>query len=203
MPLRSPHLWLLAATAAILGASAAFARSPYPTRETTVDVNALARIVEHEDDHVTAVELAEWIKDRHAHLRVIDVRPTADFDAYHVPNAEHVELDELSRAHSAKTDTIVLYSEGGAHAAQGWIFLRALGYDHVYFLRGGVLDWLEQVMNPTLAIDASAKDSVEFHRAATVSRYFGGVPRTGVTANESTTNTSSTTVITRTRRRGC
>jgi 3-mercaptopyruvate sulfurtransferase SseA len=42
----------------------------------------------------------------------------------------------------------VLVSDGGAHAAQGWVFLRALGIAHVYFLRGGLGEWLDDVMNP-------------------------------------------------------
>jgi 3-mercaptopyruvate sulfurtransferase SseA len=48
----------------------------------------------------------------------------------------------------AKDDTIVLISDGGAHAAQAWVFLRALGHEHVVFLRGGLGEWLDDVMNP-------------------------------------------------------
>ena len=57
---------------------------------------------------------------------------------YHVPTAERVPLDSLAHVRFAADETIVLYSEGGAHAAQAWVFLRALGYDNVYFLRGGL-----------------------------------------------------------------
>jgi 3-mercaptopyruvate sulfurtransferase SseA len=35
------------------------------------------------------------------------------------------------------SDTIVLLSEGGAHAAQAWVFLQIRGYRNVFFLRGG------------------------------------------------------------------
>jgi rhodanese-related sulfurtransferase len=198
--MRRPNLVpSLALLAAVLGALAALTGNPYATRDATVDVNALARVVEHEDDHVTAVELAEWIKDRREGLRVVDVRSQSDFDAYHLPTAERIPLAELSTSSLRPSETIVLYSEGGAHAAQGWVFLRALGYEHVYFLRGGVLDWLEEVMNPSRAEGSSTGDSVEFARAAALSRYFGGVPRSGTAPRE--TNTSS--IVARTRRRGC
>jgi rhodanese-related sulfurtransferase len=189
----------LAILAGILGVAAAFAGSAHPARRGVIDVNALARTVEHEDDHVTAVELAEWIIDRHAGLRVVDVRSPSEFDAYHVPTAERIPLEELSTSSLRPTETIVLYSEGGAHAAQGWVFLRALGFEHVYFLRGGVLDWLEDVMNPTLAANAPANDSAAFGRASALSRYFGGVPRAGVEAQK----TNAATLVARTRRRGC
>jgi hypothetical protein len=76
-------------------------------------------------------------------------------------------------------ETLVLYSEGGAHAAQAWVFLRALGYRKAFFLRGGLYEWIDQVMNPTLAdTTITARDA--FARAAVVSRYFGGVPRSDI-----------------------
>ena len=155
---------------------APFAGSPYAARHASIDVPSLARMVAREEDHVTALELAQWIKDRRPGLRIIDVRSPEEYAAYHVPRAERVALDSLASAAFRKDETIVVYSEGGAHAAQAWVFLRALGYDKVFFLRGGVYEWLEQVMNPTLADTTPAARSA-FDRAAMLSRYFGGVPR--------------------------
>jgi hypothetical protein len=40
---------------------------------------------------ITAVELAEWIRDRKPNLRVIDLRPEAAFDEYHLPRAERFD----------------------------------------------------------------------------------------------------------------
>ena len=36
------------------------------------------------------------------------------------------------------SDTIVLLSEGGAHAAQAWVLLQVRGYRNVFFLRDGI-----------------------------------------------------------------
>ena len=44
-----------------------------------VDVTRLANEIQHEDDHVTAIELAQWIKDRKPGLRVLDVRSDSEF----------------------------------------------------------------------------------------------------------------------------
>jgi len=166
----------LGGTALGLALLAPFAGSPYAVRHGTIDVPSLARMVAREEDHVTALELAQWIKDRRPHLRIIDVRSPEEFAAYHVPRAERVALDSLAFAAFRKDETIVLYSEGGAHAAQAWVFLRALGYEKVFFLRGGVYEWLEEVMNPTLG-DTTPAARAAFDRAAVLSRYFGGVPR--------------------------
>jgi len=170
---------MLGIGAALLGVLAAFAGSPYASRHGRIDVDALANVVRREDDHVTAIELAGWIKSRRDRLRVVDVRSAGEYDEFHIPTAERVAIDSLAAARFAPDETIVLYSEGGAHAAQAWVFLRALGYDHVFFLRGGVYEWLEQVMNPALGASASRNDSVAFSDVAAISRYFGGTPRTG------------------------
>lgn len=168
---------LLATLAVVLAVAAPFAGSPYTHRNATVDVSSLARAVEREEDHVTALELAAWIKERRPGLRIVDVRSVEEYSAYHVPGAERLGLEALAGTRFLPTETIVLYSEGGAHAAQAWVFLRALGYRNVFFLRGGLYEWLEQVMNPTLPADATPAARKAFERAAALSRYFGGVPR--------------------------
>jgi rhodanese-related sulfurtransferase/uncharacterized membrane protein YedE/YeeE len=168
----------LGSAAILLGTLAAFAGSPYRAK---LDVQQLASEVTREEDHVTAMELATWIKDRKPGLRVLDLRSEAEFDEYHVPGAQNVTLDALlTTTRYASTDTLVLISDGGAHAAQGWVFLRALGYQHVFFLRGGLGEWLDEVMNPA--------------KSTALTRYFGGVPRSSDARTNSVTNM---------RRRGC
>jgi 3-mercaptopyruvate sulfurtransferase SseA len=130
---------LLAATAALLGLLGAFAGAPR-----SIDVDALAKQVANEEDHVTALELAQWIKDRKPGLRVINVgRASA-----RLPGAEVIPLESLTRTQFAPNETIVLLSDGGAHAAQAWVFLRALGHRNVFFLRGGIAEWNAEVLNP-------------------------------------------------------
>ncbi|MEP6991004.1 MAG: rhodanese-like domain-containing protein [bacterium] len=196
------HL-VLGGGAAALALFAAFAGSPRPRRSGTIDVAALAHDIEHEDDHVTAVELAQWIKDRKPGLRVFDVRSDAEFSDFHIPTAEHVPLGRLSAMHPAGSETLVLYSEGGAHAAQGWVLLRSLGFTHVYFLRGGLLDWMDDVMNPALPDrKGNATSDATRARVAMLSRYFGGVPR-ATPALPAATSTSAAQVVARVKRRGC
>ena len=156
----------LLVAAIVAGALAPFAGSPYRT-SSQLDVQRLAAAVEREEDHVTALELARWIHDRKPGLRVVDLRGATEFAAYHVPSAENVPLQSLVAAPFPKSDTLVLISDGGAHAAQAWVFLQALGYRDVYFLRGGLQEWLDDVMSPSRATPDLAE----------LSRYFGGSPR--------------------------
>lgn len=129
----------LAAFALVLGFAAAFAGTPR-----SIDVDALAQQVANEEDHVTALELAQWIKDRKPGLRVINIGR----DSARLPLEERIPLETLTKTQFTPDQTIVLISDGGAHAAQAWVFLRALGHRNVFFLRGGVAEWNAEVLNP-------------------------------------------------------
>ena len=161
----------LAAVAVIGGVLAVVAGSPTRPTRGSVDVTELARIVEHEEDHVTAVELARWIRDDKPRLRVLDIRADSEFADFHIPGATRVPLAEIARMPLDSAATYVLYSEGGTHAAQGWFLLRARGVKNAFFLRGGLYDWLEQVMNPHVAsmTPQAQRDSI---RSLTL--WFGG-----------------------------
>lgn len=170
----------LAIVAAAAGVLAAVSGSPYRAERATVDVAHLAKAVAAEEDHVTALELAQWIRDRKAGLRIVDLRTAQSFAEYHLPRSERVPLEALLATPTRDADTLVLISDGGAHAAQAWVFLRALGHRRVYFLRGGIGEWLDDVMSPAQPSD--------------LTRYFGGMPRADVDRG---------TTAAAIRRRGC
>lgn len=169
----------MALVAGVLGFLALFAGDPYPWSHLHIDVNRLASDVEHERDHVRALDLARWIRERRGDLEVIDVRDAAAYDEYHVPSALHVDLKDLPQTRLGREKTIVLYSEGGIHAAQAWFVLRAMGYEHVYLLREGLYEWLRDVVYASIPEDATPAQREAFREISELSRYFGGTPRIG------------------------
>lgn len=175
-----------------LGLAAPFAGSPYRQSRGGLDVDALAREIDQGADHVEARQLAVWIRDRRPGLRVIDVRPSEAFGDDAIPTAENLPLDRLVRATFAPGQTIVLYSQEGAHAGQAWVLLRALGVAHALFIPGGLADWWDEVMAPALP---AAMPPAERERIADLSRYFGGSPRFGGTGDAAPRRSY--------RRRGC
>ena len=76
----------------------------------------------------------------------------------------------------------MLYSEGGAHAAQAWVLLRLRGYRHVFVLREGLYEWIARVLEPRLAVDATPAERAEFERAAELSRLLRRLPPRGCAA---------------------
>ena len=165
----------LAMAAATLGLAAAVADG-----RPAFDASALASEISAERDHITAPELAARIMRQDPSLRVLDLRPRADYDALHIPTAQAVTFDELARAPLPRDASIVLYSEGGVHSAQAWVLLRLRGYRDVRFLREGIYEWLARVMEPRLATDATPAERAAFARAEEQSRFFGGQPRSSV-----------------------
>ena len=61
-------------------------------------------------------------------------------------------IEQIPGARFRDDETIVLYSEGGAHAAQAWVFLKAAGVRNVLFIAGGLGDWFDEVMNPSFRL---------------------------------------------------
>ncbi len=173
--------------AATLAGLAAIAGSPYRHTRGRLDIGRTVRAIDDGTDHVSALDLAGWIKDRKPGLRVIDVRAPADFAAYAIPTAENIPLERLVEAAFAPHETLVLYSGGGAHAGQAWVLLQALGVANAVFIPGGLADWHEEVMSPILSPGA------DHARQAALSRYFGGQPVIG----------SGEASRTQSRRRGC
>lgn len=197
----------LAIAAAVLALLAAVKGSPSPLTPGSVDVAALARDIEGEADHVTAIELAQWIKDRKPGLRVLDVRSDSEFKEFAIPTAERVPLTAMAGMRPRADETLVLYSEGGAHAAQGWVLLRASGHGNVFFLRGGLLDWMDDIVSPVISPPSgnAAADSV-WARQASLSRYFGGTPRVGATPilpQVDPREATAAAAVSRAKRRGC
>ena len=94
----------LAIVAVVGGALAIVAGNPTRPARGNVDVTELARIVEHEEDHVTAVELARWIRDDKAGLRILDIRSDSEFDDFHIPRATRVPPGPVGGNRSGRGD---------------------------------------------------------------------------------------------------
>ena len=76
--------------------------------------------------------------------------PSPDYAAYHIPTAENVTVAALPEFPFLRTEKIVLYSDGGIHAAQAWMLMQAQGYRAVYTVLGGLEGWKDDVLYPAL-----------------------------------------------------
>jgi uncharacterized protein len=163
---------------AVIAAALALAASLVDLK--SVDPRSLAGEIETERDHISAPDLANLIMAGDPALHVFDLRTAPDFARMHIPGARLATIEMLSREALPRNATIVLYSEGGAHAAQAWVLLRLRGHRRVFFLREGMFEWLARVMEPRLPADATEPERADFARARDMSRFFGGLAREGI-----------------------
>ncbi|MEX0601992.1 MAG: rhodanese-like domain-containing protein, partial [Bacteroidota bacterium] len=170
----------LGITVGALGLIALVAGNPYQGHRTTINAKELSLIVSREVDHVTVHELADWIIQGRADYRLVDLRSETEFLEYHIPTAEHSPVASLTEAPLLRNETIVLYSDGGIHSAQAWMLLKARGFRGVYMLQGGLEEWKESILFPTLVHNAGPEERSAFEKVKEISAYFGGTPMQAV-----------------------
>jgi len=166
----------LGAVALVLGFLALFA-SVAPARTVRVHEKDLLTAIERREDHVTAPELASWIVEGRSDYRLVDVRPSAAYAEYHIPTAENVPLATVADGALGRTDNVVLYGDGGIHAAQAYMVLEGKGFTSVRTLLEGLEAWKDEVLFPVQPGNASAEEQARFERAAQVAKFFGGQAR--------------------------
>jgi len=92
---------------------------------------------------LTPTDATIWINRRKAN--VIDLRTEEDFKSGHLPNAKNVALENLqSSLKSLKLEQkypLVVIGRGPAHSQKAAKELRALGYEEVGVLEGGIHAW--------------------------------------------------------------
>ena len=116
-------------------------------------------------DHIEPEELADRLMAAEPDLLVVDVRPAAEFKAFHLRGAINVPLEQLAEALSLSKNkgTIVLYSNGMTHPAQARDSLQRSGFNNVYLLTDGLVGFRERCLKPVslrsepLSPDAAAR----------------------------------------------
>ena len=105
-----------------------------------VDLHSLAADIEQERDHLLP-DSVRILLTSGTGLQVIDLRDSAAFALAHLPGAVRSNLEGLLVLPLRKDLPILLYSDGGTHAAQGWMLLRARGFPAVHSMLGGWKAW--------------------------------------------------------------
>jgi len=197
---------LLGWAALVLGAAAPFAGNPHRPVQGPIDANDPSGPIAGVEE-IDALQLARWIRYREPGLRVFDLRSASDYSDDRIPGAEHVDIDAIDDVVISTADRVVTYADSSAQAAQAGILLRARGPRDVYWLRGGIRGWFDDVIDPYLPADASPEARRNFESTAELSRYFGGVPRIGERSGSSAETPGPPDdvhkTIARARMRGC
>lgn len=97
-----------------------------------------------EIEDITAEELRSKQKD----VRIVDVRRPDEWvgEYGHIPDAALITLDTLPDRldELPKDQTVVFVCRSGGRSAQAAAFARQNGFDRVYNMRGGMIDWTQK-----------------------------------------------------------
>jgi len=136
----------------ILGLILAFS----PVKESmneTATANSLANEIENRQDHITADQLGHLIVDEDPGYQLIDLRDQQEFEKFHIKTAINIPLKNLfeddNLALLSRDKLVVLYTNGGTHAAQAWVLLEEKGITNTTVLLGGLNYWVDVYSNPT------------------------------------------------------
>ncbi|QDV09123.1 Putative thiosulfate sulfurtransferase precursor [Planctomycetes bacterium Poly30] len=105
-------------------------------------------------EHITPSTLTERLLEGPEELVLVDVRPAAEYAAFHLPGAHSLDLVALLGAEgealleASAGRTVVLYSNGMVHPAQAWVELSMRGYGDVRVLEGGLAQLRDEVLTP-------------------------------------------------------
>ena len=76
---------------------------------------------------------------------ILDVREQGDYAKGHIPNARHIPLSEFARRSAEmekwKGQPLILCCASGGRSESAGAQLRKAGFDKVYNLRGGMMEW--------------------------------------------------------------
>lgn len=107
----------------------------------------LQKVLDARSVHVDPAELLNQIYDFNTRLKILDVRSEADFNLFHIVDAENVRPEQFRDSEWVsrlpKQTVFVLVSNDEKMAADAWKLLSAQGIVNLYILEGGVNFWLD------------------------------------------------------------
>lgn len=98
---------------------------------------------------ISPTEFKQWL-DEHRDITVLDTRNTFEVSYGTFENAVNLHLEDFSQfADAAKqvsrAKPIVMFCTGGIRCEKAALHMQNLGYENVYQLEGGILNYFEQV----------------------------------------------------------
>ena len=114
-----------------------------------------------------SADTAHGMRDSSASPLIIDVRPSSDFQAAHIPGAINLTKSAILKAHLSKTKPLVLYCDSANCMASDAAAqtLASAGYTNVSVLVGGIAAW-EAKSYPVVAAPATPPASPIKHVSA-------------------------------------
>ena len=156
----------------------------------TINAEKISGQIIERSDHITAEQLGHLIIDKDPDYQLIDLRNPTEYEKFHIETAINIPLETLfSEKNIEYVDPeklVILYTNGGTHAAQAWVLLQQMGYENTTVLLGGLNYWVDIYSNPQPPQGVYADSEIfnyEFHVSAG-KHFMGNIEATGTAADK-------------------
>lgn len=169
-----------AIVAVVLGFLAIFGGNPQTESKTVVDTNSFISEIVNGENNICVKDLAEWIIKQKADFRLIDIRTEEQFNEYHIPLAENINISYFNEIDMPRNEKYIIISDSDILEGQAWSLLKTRDYPSVYMIKGGIDSWKNNILFPKLSLNATPEEINEFEKIKEISKFFGGNPQEGV-----------------------
>jgi rhodanese-related sulfurtransferase len=144
-----------------------------------INTKEVAKEIINRNDHITAEQLGHLIIDKDPDYQLIDLRSPEEFDKFHIEKAINLPLETLFSDQSIEQidpdKLVVLYTNGGTHAAQAWVLLQQEGFKNTAVLLGGLNYWVDVYSNPNPPEGVHADSEIfDYQFKVSAGKYFMG-----------------------------
>lgn len=167
-----------------LGTGALFLPEKIHTKE--VSPEQLFYEMNNPSKFVTTDQVARLIIEGDPTIMLIDTRSYDQYEAYSLPGAMSVPLEELIDSTGAidqlwedylgiEDMNTLLFSNGDVCADQAWVLCTRLGLKNMFVMKGGLNKWVETILQPVPPTESAPSEEFalyDFRKGA--SMYFGG-----------------------------
>lgn len=133
------------------------------TKPYKLTAEELLNEVKEELQFVHPDQVADLLINNDPSLQLIDVRSSAEFEKFSLPESINIPLenllsDDFEDFVNQDVKLNVFYSNGSNSANEAWMITRQLGYKNNYVLLGGLNYWVETIMNPEQPAETSPNE---------------------------------------------
>jgi len=122
---------------------------------------------------ISVMDLAWQIKERKP-IELIDIRSPELYNEFHLPTAKNVPLQNFEVQDIDESDLFIFYSGDDLLVRQLWISLPESVRSKSYLVYGGVRDWFDHILYPSLPLQVHDRDSMMVEQIDELCRFYGG-----------------------------